>query len=97
LTKSVHIKEYKSAFANIPAIVVSAGPALNKNVHLLKELYNKAVIISAGSALTFWKAGALHPILWLGWTAEKRKAEYLTMLNPMKYICLILFRFIMTD
>jgi len=30
LTKSVHIKEYKSAFANIPAIVVSAGPALNK-------------------------------------------------------------------
>jgi len=25
LTKSVHIKEYKSAFANIPAIVVSAA------------------------------------------------------------------------
>lgn len=66
LTKSVHIKEYKSAFANIPAIVVSAGPALNKNVHLLKELYNKAVIISAGSALNILESRGITPHIMVG-------------------------------
>lgn len=41
----------KNKFANKPAIVVSSGPSLNKNKHLLKGLENKAVIIAADSAL----------------------------------------------
>ncbi|MCL2698842.1 MAG: DUF115 domain-containing protein [Defluviitaleaceae bacterium] len=34
-----------------PAVVVGAGPSLNKNVHLLKELKGKAVILCAYRAL----------------------------------------------
>ncbi len=66
LTKSAHIKGYKSAFTNIPAIVVSAGPALNKNVHLLKDLYNKAIIISAGSSLNILESKGITPHIMVG-------------------------------
>jgi hypothetical protein len=38
-------------FRGKPAIVVSTGPSLNKNKHLLKEVEGKAVIIAADSAL----------------------------------------------
>lgn len=66
LAKSAHIKGYKSAFSNIPAIVVSAGPALNKNIHLLKELKNKAVIISAGSSLNILESRGITPHIMVG-------------------------------
>lgn len=41
--------------AGHPAIIVSAGPSLEKNGHLLAEAKGKAVIIAAGSAI--------HPLL----------------------------------
>lgn len=36
----------------IPAIIVSAGPSLDKNVHLLNGLKNKALIIACGSTIS---------------------------------------------
>ncbi|HWR41375.1 MAG TPA: 6-hydroxymethylpterin diphosphokinase MptE-like protein [Patescibacteria group bacterium] len=39
------------SFKGKPAIVVSSGPSLNKNKHLLKGLEEKAVIIAANSTL----------------------------------------------
>ncbi len=39
------------AFTGKPAIVVSAGPSLNKNKHLLKELQDKAFIICPDASL----------------------------------------------
>jgi hypothetical protein len=41
----------KNKFSNNPGIVVSCGPSLDKNKHLLAGLGNKAVIIAADSAL----------------------------------------------
>lgn len=35
----------------LPVIIVSSGPSLNENKHILKEIKGKAFIISAGSAL----------------------------------------------
>ncbi|WP_285719676.1 6-hydroxymethylpterin diphosphokinase MptE-like protein [Pelosinus sp. IPA-1] len=35
----------------MPAIIVSAGPSLNKNIQLLKEVKGKAVIIAVGTAV----------------------------------------------
>jgi hypothetical protein len=66
LARSAHIKEYKSAFANIPAIIVSAGPALNRNIHLLKDLYDKAVIISAGSSINILENRGITPHIMVG-------------------------------
>ncbi|WP_209121463.1 6-hydroxymethylpterin diphosphokinase MptE-like protein [Alkalihalobacillus sp. BA299] len=38
-------------FENKALVIVSAGPSLDKNKHLLKELKNKAIILSVGTAL----------------------------------------------
>jgi len=43
--------ELKGAFSNIPAIIVGAGPSLEKNKHLLKEFEDKALIFAGGTAL----------------------------------------------
>lgn len=37
-------------FKNTPAIICGAGPSLEKNIHLLKTLGDKALIIAGGSA-----------------------------------------------
>ncbi|MCX7920739.1 MAG: DUF115 domain-containing protein [Clostridia bacterium] len=38
-------------FENMPIIIISAGPSLDKNKHLLKEAENKAVILAVGTAV----------------------------------------------
>ena len=45
------IAELEGIFAGKPGIVVASGPSLDKNVHLLKGLENKAVIVSADASL----------------------------------------------
>ncbi|HWR54965.1 MAG TPA: 6-hydroxymethylpterin diphosphokinase MptE-like protein [Negativicutes bacterium] len=37
-------------FKNIPVIIVSAGPSLDKNIHLLHEAKGRAVIMAVGTA-----------------------------------------------
>lgn len=41
----------KGAFSGVPAIIVGAGPSLEKNGHLLKEFEKKALIFAGGTAL----------------------------------------------
>lgn len=36
---------------NLPAIIVSAGPSLDKNIHLLKEIKNRAYIIATDTGV----------------------------------------------
>ncbi len=36
---------------NVPAIIVASGPSLQKNIHLLNALKNRAILISCSSAL----------------------------------------------
>jgi hypothetical protein len=38
-------------FKSIPAVVVSAGPSLGKNIHLLKDIKEKVLIICGGSSI----------------------------------------------
>ena len=46
------MNDYKSKFPeDIPAIIVSAGPSLNKNIEVLKKAKGKAVIIAVDSSL----------------------------------------------
>lgn len=41
----------KDKYKGKPAIIVSAGPSLNKNIHLLKEVQNKFIIITGPRTL----------------------------------------------
>lgn len=55
------INSYRDAYKGKPAIIVSAGPSLNKNIEELKTLQHKAVIISAGSAIMALKKHGIVP------------------------------------
>lgn len=45
------IDHFYNHFTNIPIIIVSAGPSLNKNIHLLNEAKGKSLIIAVGSVV----------------------------------------------
>jgi len=45
------LENLRNTFKNVPAIIVAAGPSLDKNIRLLKKVENRAVIISVDSAL----------------------------------------------
>ncbi|WP_339205356.1 6-hydroxymethylpterin diphosphokinase MptE-like protein [Paenibacillus sp. FSL K6-3182] len=46
LLRSKDVSHLKNTFANKPAIIVSAGPSLNKNIAKLKDMKNKAIVIA---------------------------------------------------
>ncbi len=48
-------------FEGIPVVIVSAGPSLNKNIHLIKKLKGKAVILCVGTAYRALKRHAIKP------------------------------------
>lgn len=45
----------------LPVIIVSAGPSLNKNIHLLKEAKGKAAIFAVGTAVKALKKWDIEP------------------------------------
>lgn len=48
IIKSTFLNELKGKYNNIPAVVVSAGPSLEKNIKLLKEVKDEFIIITGG-------------------------------------------------
>lgn len=50
LRRSYSSAKMEDLYKNVPAVIVSAGPSLAKNIDLLKELKEKAVIISVDTA-----------------------------------------------
>jgi hypothetical protein len=50
-------------FKDRPAIVVATGPSLKKNIHLLKEVENSAVIVSADASLRILHDHNIYPHL----------------------------------
>jgi antitoxin component YwqK of YwqJK toxin-antitoxin module len=49
------------AFKNIPAIICGAGPSLDKNIHTLKQLTDKALIFAGGSSLNVLNSYGVLP------------------------------------
>ncbi|MBE3591809.1 MAG: motility associated factor glycosyltransferase family protein [Thermoanaerobacter sp.] len=49
--RSTPVKAFFNSFKNIPAVIVSAGPSLDKNIRFLKEAKDKSIIICVGTAL----------------------------------------------
>jgi len=55
------VKQLEGKFQGDPAILVAAGPSLEKNVHYLKEAKGRAVIICADTVLGYLLARDIHP------------------------------------
>jgi hypothetical protein len=62
-------------FAGVPGILVSAGPSLKKNIHLLKELKNNAVIMAAGRAVLALEEYGITPHFMMGIDGSEAEAE----------------------
>ncbi|AEE96760.1 motility associated factor glycosyltransferase family protein [Mahella australiensis] len=58
--QSIPVSQLMHKFSGRPVVIVSAGPSLNKNIHLLKEIKDKAFILCVGTAL---KALLKHDIM----------------------------------
>jgi hypothetical protein len=58
---SVFINEFRDKFKNIPAVVVSAGPSLEKNVELLKEVQDKFVIVTGIRTVSSLNVKGINP------------------------------------
>jgi antitoxin component YwqK of YwqJK toxin-antitoxin module len=56
----------QGCFKGVPAIVCGAGPSLGKNIHLLKDLSDRALILSGGTAVNILNAHGLDPHLIVG-------------------------------
>lgn len=52
-------------FEGVPGIVVSSGPSLKKNMHLVSEIMDKAVVVSAGSSINALDGAGLAPHMML--------------------------------
>lgn len=65
IQNSVKIREFCNKFMNIPTIIVSAGPSLNKNIHTLKQASEtgKFIIIAAYKALSVLQKNNIIPDL----------------------------------
>ncbi|KEH98107.1 motility associated factor glycosyltransferase family protein [Clostridium massiliodielmoense] len=53
----------KGKYKNIPAIIVSAGPSLEKNIHELKNINNRMIVLSGGRTLKPLKDIGVNPDL----------------------------------
>lgn len=81
LANSLKIKEASNfqgligKFAGVPGVLVSAGPSLRKNINLLKEIKNNAVIMAAGSAIRILEEYDITPHFMVGIDASEAEAE----------------------
>lgn len=55
------LDELKNKFSGMPAILVGGGPSLNKNVHQLRAIGDRALIIAVDSTLPTLKAHNITP------------------------------------
>ena len=61
ISKASGVSKLADRFKGIPAVLVGAGPSLDKNVHLLPLVKGKAVIISCDAALKVLQRHSVMP------------------------------------
>jgi hypothetical protein len=61
LCQSTPAKALKNAFKGLPAIVVAAGPSLDKNIRTIRNAYQKSPVIAVDAALKPLLASGITP------------------------------------
>jgi SAM-dependent methyltransferase len=67
----------KGAFAGVPAIVVAAGPSLDKNLAMLKAMNGRALVITVDTALRPLLAAGVRPHLVVAVDPSELNARHL--------------------
>lgn len=61
IVSSIPVKNLFNKFSDMPAVIVSAGPSLEKNIELLNDIKDKALILCSGSAIDTMKVYNISP------------------------------------
>lgn len=70
------------AFRGVPAVVVSAGPSLDRNIDDLRAIANQALLIAVDTALRPLLAAGVHPHLVVGVDPHEINGRHLDRLPP---------------
>lgn len=81
------INEFKGKFKDIPAIVVSGGPSLNKNIDQIKEAEGKAVIIALGTTLKSLLSHGIQPDFTIAIDPTPPETKYFLDLKDFDFDC----------
>ncbi|EJP6470962.1 motility associated factor glycosyltransferase family protein [Clostridium botulinum] len=57
----IPIENIKDIFKEKTVVIVSAGPSLNKNIHLIEKLKEKSIILAVGSAIKVLESKGIVP------------------------------------
>ncbi|WP_288550204.1 6-hydroxymethylpterin diphosphokinase MptE-like protein [uncultured Brachyspira sp.] len=75
------VNRFFDKYKNIPAVVVSAGPSLEKNIRKLKELKDKAVIIAVDTAMKPLSSHNISPHFVITIDPQKKNSKYFRNVN----------------
>lgn len=78
---NIKIRKLLEAMKGKPAILVSAGPSLDKNMHFLKNAKDKAFIIAAGSAIGILDSNGITPHLLAAFTPHENEINVFNKLT----------------
>ncbi len=88
IINSPGIRNFFDKFKGIPAVIVSAGPSLVKNIHLLNNIRENAVIICAGTSIRAMQKFEVLPHFLVAFDGAPCNTEIFSNLE-LKDICLI--------
>jgi hypothetical protein len=83
IARSADVSELFGRFAGVPGIVVSAGPSLDENIADLREVADRALIISTDTALRPLLSAGIHPPFAVAVDPSELNARHLTSLPRM--------------
>ncbi len=61
LPEATGARSFFGALKNVPAIICGAGPSLNKNIDVLRQLEDRALIFAGGSAINALTCQGINP------------------------------------
>lgn len=75
------VNKFFDKYKNIPAIIVSAGPSLEKNIRKLKEIKNKTLIIAVDTAIKPLFSHNISPHFIITIDPQKKNSKYFRNVN----------------
>lgn len=75
------VNKFFDKYKNIPAVIVSAGPSLEKNIRKLKETKNKALIIAVDTAIKPLFSHNISPHFIITIDPQKKNSKYFRNVN----------------
>lgn len=84
LAREGHIGALENLFAGMPTVVVAAGPSLDRNVHELRAVKDRVLIVACDTAARPLVLAGIEPHVIVATDASRANAAHLSSLPPSK-------------